>query len=66
MGHVPLYIRRPASELTLEYTCVIPRGLNSAMDGELDWMVEFAKVPHVLEPPPAVLILVTVKRRSVT
>ena len=39
----PLHIRHATSELTGEYTCVILLWLNSAMDGELDWMAEFVK-----------------------
>ena len=39
----PLHTRHPTSELTGEYTCVILLWLNSATDGELDWMAEFAK-----------------------
>ena len=40
---IPLHIRHPTSELTGEYTCVILLWLNSATDGELDWMAEFAE-----------------------
>ncbi|TFY76095.1 hypothetical protein EWM64_g7915 [Hericium alpestre] len=42
-GYVPLYVRQTQSELTGEHTCVMLRGLNSAGDGELEWLGEFAK-----------------------
>lgn len=42
-GYVPLYIRQTTSELTGEHACVMVRGLNSSVDGELEWLGEFAK-----------------------
>ena len=36
--------RRPlSSQVTGLHACVKLRGLNRATDGELDWMIEFAK-----------------------
>ncbi|KAJ2923519.1 hypothetical protein H1R20_g13575, partial [Candolleomyces eurysporus] len=42
-GFVPLYVRQTQSELTGEHTCVMARGLNSSVPGELGWLSEFAK-----------------------
>ncbi|KAF9458787.1 DUF699-domain-containing protein [Collybia nuda] len=42
-GYVPLYIRQTTSELTGEHACVMVRGLNSAVQGEIRWLGEFAK-----------------------
>ncbi|EIW59415.1 DUF699-domain-containing protein [Trametes versicolor FP-101664 SS1] len=42
-GYIPLYLRQTQSELTGEHTCVMVRGLNSSVDGELEWLGEFAK-----------------------
>ncbi|KAF8632043.1 hypothetical protein AX15_002085 [Amanita polypyramis BW_CC] len=42
-AYVPLYVRQTASELTGEHTCVMVRGLNSSVEGELGWLAEFAK-----------------------
>ncbi|KAJ2913890.1 hypothetical protein MD484_g6524, partial [Candolleomyces efflorescens] len=42
-GFVPLYLRQTQSELTGEHTCVMVRGLNSSLPGELGWLSEFAK-----------------------
>lgn len=42
-GYVPLYIRQTQSELTGEHSCVMVRGLNSAGEGDLQWLGEFAK-----------------------
>ncbi|THH11570.1 hypothetical protein EW146_g7992 [Bondarzewia mesenterica] len=42
-GYVSLYIRQTQSELTGEHSCVMVWGLNSAGDGELQWLGEFAK-----------------------
>lgn len=40
---MPLYIRQSQSELTGEHSCVMVRGLNSAGEGDLGWLGEFAK-----------------------
>ncbi|KAG6837179.1 hypothetical protein H0H93_013406 [Arthromyces matolae] len=42
-GYVPLYIRQTTSELTGEHTCVMVRGLNSALENDLDWLAEFVQ-----------------------
>ncbi|THH14726.1 hypothetical protein EW146_g5643 [Bondarzewia mesenterica] len=42
-GYVSLYIRQTQSELAGEHSCVMVWGLNSAGDGELQWLGEFAK-----------------------
>lgn len=47
-GYIPLYLRQTQSELTGEHTCVMVRGLNSSVDGELEWLGEFAKGTYSL------------------